>query len=108
MSVRLSSLQDYATLLDKYDTWMFDCDGVLWHGDRLIDGVVEVLELLRRKSELFMFLFLIGIIYSDKDIWRLFCFATKRRTFSLYPITPLNQGGATRANLTSWGCKHMW
>jgi 4-nitrophenyl phosphatase len=51
MSVRLSSAEDYAALLDRYDTWMFDCDGVLWHGDRLIDGVVEVLKLLRRKSK---------------------------------------------------------
>lgn len=48
-SVRLSSPDDYANLIDKYDTWMFDCDGVLWHGDRLIDGAVEVLALLRRK-----------------------------------------------------------
>jgi hypothetical protein len=50
MSVRLSSTQDYAALLDRYDTWMFDCDGVLWQGDRAIDGVVDVLALLRRKS----------------------------------------------------------
>ncbi|KAI0048676.1 2-phosphoglycolate phosphatase [Auriscalpium vulgare] len=46
----------YAALLDKYDTWMFDCDGVLWHGDRLIDGAPEVLELLRahKKSIIFV------------------------------------------------------
>jgi hypothetical protein len=50
MSVRLSSVADYETLLDKYDTWMFDCDGVLWHGDRLIDGAVDVLDLLRSRS----------------------------------------------------------
>lgn len=50
MSVRLSSAQDYSSLLDRYDTWMFDCDGVLWHGDRLIDGAVEVLNLLRIRS----------------------------------------------------------
>lgn len=50
MSTRLSSAQDYASLLDKYDTWMFDCDGVLWHGDRLIDGAVQVLDLLRHRS----------------------------------------------------------
>ncbi|KAG6872645.1 hypothetical protein C0995_008076 [Termitomyces sp. Mi166 len=55
MSVRLSSAQDYSSLLDKYDTWMFDCDGVLWHGDRLIDGAVEVLELLRSKNKKVLF-----------------------------------------------------
>lgn len=53
MSVRLnaqSTKAQYSELLDKYDTWLFDCDGVLWHGDRLIDGVVEVLEMLRKRS----------------------------------------------------------
>lgn len=50
MSARLSTLEDYQSLLDKYDTWMFDCDGVIWSGDRLIDGSVEVLKLLRTHS----------------------------------------------------------
>ena len=40
----------YAALLDKYDTWLFDCDGVLWNGDRLIEGSKEVLEILRSQS----------------------------------------------------------
>ncbi|KAG6820071.1 hypothetical protein H0H93_005599 [Arthromyces matolae] len=55
MSVRLSSPEDYSSLLDKYDTWMFDCDGVLWHGDRLINGAVDVLDLLRRKNKKVLF-----------------------------------------------------
>ena len=48
--MRLSSPADYANLLGKYDTWMFDCDGVLWQGDKLIDGAVDALNLLRRMS----------------------------------------------------------
>jgi 4-nitrophenyl phosphatase len=40
----------YETLLDKYDTWLFDCDGVLWNGDQLVDGSKEVLGMLRRQS----------------------------------------------------------
>ncbi|KAJ7201101.1 HAD-like domain-containing protein [Mycena pura] len=55
MSARLSSATDYAALLDKYDTWMFDCDGVLWHGDRLIEGAVDVLSLLRRQKKKVLF-----------------------------------------------------
>ena len=51
MSHHLSSLQDYASLLSKYDTWMFDCDGVLWRGDHLIDGAVQVLDMLRQTSK---------------------------------------------------------
>lgn len=40
----------YEALVDRYDTWLFDCDGVLWNGDRPVDGAKEVLEMLRRKS----------------------------------------------------------
>lgn len=50
MALRLSTAAHYTSLLDKYDTWMFDCDGVLWHGERLIDGTIEVLQMLRQKS----------------------------------------------------------
>jgi 4-nitrophenyl phosphatase len=50
MAVRLSSADDYSKLIEKYDTWMFDCDGVLWAGDHLIDGSIEVLHLLRKLS----------------------------------------------------------
>lgn len=51
-TAQLSTPADYITLLDKYDTWMFDCDGVLWHGDTLIDGATDVLDILRRNGEL--------------------------------------------------------
>ena len=40
----------YEALVTKYDTWLFDCDGVLWNGDRPVDGAKEVLEMLRRQS----------------------------------------------------------
>ncbi|KAI0265305.1 2-phosphoglycolate phosphatase [Gloeopeniophorella convolvens] len=57
MSVRLDTQKPelYQTLLDNYDTWMFDCDGVLWHGDRLIDGAVEVLNILRSQKKHVLF-----------------------------------------------------
>lgn len=50
MTYRLSSPTDYLALIENYDTWMFDCDGVLWRGDHLIEGVVEVLDILRSRS----------------------------------------------------------
>jgi 4-nitrophenyl phosphatase len=52
MSARLSTAADYSKLLDAYNTWMFDCDGVLWNGDSTVEGVVDVLKLLRQRSEL--------------------------------------------------------
>lgn len=100
MSVRLSSLQDYSALLDKYDTWMFDCDGVLWHGDRIIDGVVEVLEMLRRYSK--------SPCPISKVSWDGLTFGYEIRKSSLSLITPQNQERLTKGNLTTLGYKHMW
>ncbi|KIJ16507.1 hypothetical protein PAXINDRAFT_75590 [Paxillus involutus ATCC 200175] len=55
MATHLSSKEDYEALLEKYDTWMFDCDGVLWHGDRPIEGAVEVLDILRKRGKRLLF-----------------------------------------------------
>ncbi|KAI6115323.1 HAD-like domain-containing protein [Pisolithus croceorrhizus] len=55
MAVRLSHAEHYEALLDKYNTWMFDCDGVLWHGDRLIEGAVQVLDMLRKRGKRLLF-----------------------------------------------------
>ncbi|XP_006455120.1 hypothetical protein AGABI2DRAFT_187568 [Agaricus bisporus var. bisporus H97] len=55
MNVYLSSSEDYETLLDQYDTWLFDCDGVLWRGDQVVDGVVQVLHILRKRGKKMIF-----------------------------------------------------
>ncbi|KAI0033019.1 2-phosphoglycolate phosphatase [Vararia minispora EC-137] len=57
MSVRLDpqNSQQYADLIDKYDTWLFDCDGVLWKGDTLVDGAKEVLDILRKRGKNVLF-----------------------------------------------------
>lgn len=55
MARRLTTAEDYESLLSKYDTWMFDCDGVLWHGDRPIEGAVEVLDMLRKRGKRLLF-----------------------------------------------------
>jgi len=47
---RLSSKEDYTSLLDRYDTWMLDCDGVIWMGDNALDGIAEALSILRSRS----------------------------------------------------------
>lgn len=44
------SREQYEALVDKYDTWLFDCDGVLWNGDRPVEGAKEALEMLRRRG----------------------------------------------------------
>jgi len=46
---RLSSPS--SKLLDGTDIFIFDCDGVIWRGDSLIDGVPGVLAALRKKGK---------------------------------------------------------
>lgn len=55
MAARLKSQEEYATLIDKYDTFLFDCDGVLWNGDAVVDGVIDVLRMLREKNKSVIF-----------------------------------------------------
>ena len=42
-------------LLDKTDVFIFDCDGVIWKGDSLIDGVPATLEMLRAAGKKIFF-----------------------------------------------------
>ncbi|OTA91587.1 hypothetical protein M434DRAFT_397107 [Hypoxylon sp. CO27-5] len=41
--------------LDKFDVFLLDCDGVLWSGDHLFEGIVETLEMLRAKGKRVVF-----------------------------------------------------
>jgi len=42
-------------LLDKTDVFIFDCDGVIWKGDTLIDGVPATLEMLKAAGKRIFF-----------------------------------------------------
>ncbi|KAL2495644.1 Phosphoglycolate phosphatase 2 [Forsythia ovata] len=42
-------------LVDSVDAFLFDCDGVIWKGDTLIDGVPETLETLRSMGKKLVF-----------------------------------------------------
>lgn len=45
-----------ASFLREKSGFIFDMDGVIYHGTRLLDGVKELVEWLRRESKRFMFL----------------------------------------------------
>jgi 4-nitrophenyl phosphatase/phosphoglycolate phosphatase len=48
MRANVSKLSEPASqLLDKTDVFIFDCDGVIWRGDSLIDGIPATLAKLR-------------------------------------------------------------
>ncbi|KAL8517890.1 hypothetical protein ACS0TY_009269 [Phlomoides rotata] len=57
MSPRASAeqLKDPDQLIDSVETFIFDCDGVIWKGDKLIDGVPETLDMLRSKGKRLVF-----------------------------------------------------
>ncbi len=40
-------MEDKKALLDKVSAFILDCDGVVWRGDKVIDGVPETLDWLR-------------------------------------------------------------
>jgi len=42
-------------LLDGVDVFIFDCDGVIWRGDSLIDGISETLDKLRKLGKKMFF-----------------------------------------------------
>ncbi|KAJ0989709.1 hypothetical protein J5N97_008065 [Dioscorea zingiberensis] len=54
-SVEALSPQTARSLVDSVDAFLFDCDGVIWKGYNLIDGVPEVLQTLRSLGKKLVF-----------------------------------------------------
>ncbi len=44
----ISTPEEYQELIDSVDTFLLDCDGVIYHGDIAVKGVKETLQLLRQ------------------------------------------------------------
>ncbi|ESR63241.1 hypothetical protein CICLE_v10016051mg [Citrus x clementina] len=51
----LLSANNITALFDSVDAFLFDCDGVIWKGDKLIDGVRQTLDVLRSKGKKLIF-----------------------------------------------------
>lgn len=54
-AARKASDTDKFELVNKVDCFIFDCDGVIWRGDSVIDGVPETLDLLRAMGKRLIF-----------------------------------------------------
>nr|XP_043610347.1 phosphoglycolate phosphatase 2 [Erigeron canadensis] len=52
---KLLSPSNLPQLFDSVDAFLFDCDGVIWKGDTLIDGVPHTLDMLRSKGKKLVF-----------------------------------------------------
>ncbi|EEB07981.1 4-nitrophenylphosphatase [Schizosaccharomyces japonicus yFS275] len=55
MAQHLSNVQEYKEFLDKFDVFLFDCDGVIWHGKNPIPQVKETLDLMRSMGKRLFF-----------------------------------------------------
>ncbi|KAJ2489849.1 hypothetical protein IWW37_003617 [Coemansia sp. RSA 2050] len=51
----LETRDDYEAFVDRYDTFLFDCDGVIWRGNTAIDNVPETLNMLRKRGKHLIF-----------------------------------------------------
>eukprot|EP00276_Gloeochaete_wittrockiana_P008555 CAMPEP_0184644928 /NCGR_PEP_ID=MMETSP0308-20130426/1522_1 /TAXON_ID=38269 /ORGANISM="Gloeochaete witrockiana, Strain SAG 46.84" /LENGTH=380 /DNA_ID=CAMNT_0027073671 /DNA_START=31 /DNA_END=1173 /DNA_ORIENTATION=+ len=48
-------LQNPEDLLQKIDTFVFDCDGVVWRGDEVVPGASETIDYLRKRGKRLIF-----------------------------------------------------
>eukprot|EP00834_Sanchytrium_tribonematis_P003878 NODE_167_length_14562_cov_0.357256.p8 type:complete len:280 gc:universal NODE_167_length_14562_cov_0.357256:1832-993(-) len=48
--IRVTS-QNAKSIIDKYDTFLFDMDGVLWQGNKLIQNSIETIQLLKDNNK---------------------------------------------------------
>ncbi|KAI7891807.1 HAD-like domain-containing protein [Mucor mucedo] len=47
----IQTKEEREAFIDKYDNFLFDCDGVLWEGTNMFTGVPEAMNLLREKGK---------------------------------------------------------
>ncbi|KAI9500748.1 4-nitrophenylphosphatase [Coemansia spiralis] len=52
---KLEIREDFESLVERHDTFLFDCDGVIWSGSTVIDGVPAALDMLRRRGKRLIF-----------------------------------------------------
>ncbi|GEQ68340.1 hypothetical protein JCM33374_g2008 [Metschnikowia sp. JCM 33374] len=55
MSQKISTKDQAQSILDSYDYFLFDCDGVIWLGDHLLPSVAETLALLKQQKKTVIF-----------------------------------------------------
>ncbi|CAN0890887.1 Phosphoglycolate phosphatase 2 [Linum grandiflorum] len=54
-AIQLLNPHTAQSLVDSVEAFLFDCDGVIWKGEKLIDGVSQTLDLLRSKGKKLVF-----------------------------------------------------
>lgn len=55
MTIKITTAEQALQLIDAYDHFLFDCDGVIWLDSDVIPGVVEFIHQLKLKKKTFAF-----------------------------------------------------
>lgn len=55
MSKKITTKEQAKAIIDNYDYFIFDCDGVLWLGDHLLPHICETLDLLKKANKTVLF-----------------------------------------------------
>jgi len=45
---KLETAEEKLNFINSFDTFLFDCDGVIWHASTVLEGVREVLYTLKK------------------------------------------------------------
>ncbi|KAF4004425.1 Haloacid dehalogenase-like hydrolase family protein, partial [Saccharomyces cerevisiae] len=53
--IKITNKEIAQEFLDKYDTFLFDCDGVLWLGSQALPYTLEILNLLKQLGKQLIF-----------------------------------------------------
>ncbi|CAH1761863.1 14634_t:CDS:2 [Entrophospora sp. SA101] len=53
--IKLSDIPAYKEFIEKYETFLLDCDGVIWQTNKVFPGVVETLSYLRKNGKQILF-----------------------------------------------------
>eukprot|EP00743_Colponemidia_sp_Colp-15_P004852 GILK01005228.1.p1 GENE.GILK01005228.1~~GILK01005228.1.p1 ORF type:complete len:298 (-),score=35.51 GILK01005228.1:246-1139(-) len=51
----IESIEQSNEILDRYDNFLFDCDGVIWEGNMVLPGAKEALDLIRNRGKRIFF-----------------------------------------------------
>jgi hypothetical protein len=57
----LDTPEQYRELFDSVDTFLLDCDGVIYHGPVVVEGVKVVLQMMRDAGEYLYWCFGCGV-----------------------------------------------
>lgn len=50
-TVKIEKKEHIESLLDKYENFLFDCDGVIWLDEKLVPGILETIDFLKGQGK---------------------------------------------------------